>query len=358
MNMTEWHTAMAQRGHPLTLPDESSSAELPALVRFGFGLLGWIAGVMVVAAILALISGALDSPIMLGVTGSALIGCSWWLYRQRQAMAFAQQLALSLSIAGQVLIAIALFVHFDTDNLVGARRALLLIAALQFGLSFWIQQPTHRTMTAWFGVLALLAWCHLDLITGDTPAAHLRTAAAVLEIGLLLLVTELALRPQLRFSRVGQMLGGLLLGVLCLRAHDWAALPAGLSLGMALSLPLSQAIPLLLGWLYVAVRTALHLKLSPAALGMAALLALLLALAARTMPGLLAAMAAALLAFHLRAYFLLGISLLVGLITVGANYYLLNWTLTDKGLALLTVGLTLLLACAVLNRWRLNGAAQ
>ena len=81
------------------------------------------------------------------------------------------------------------------------------------------------------GVFALLGCLRLESIVNFSEVRPAQPLASLFELGLLVLVCELALRAPLRLSRLGQMLGGLLLGVLCLRFEDWLALGQGLVTG-------------------------------------------------------------------------------------------------------------------------------
>ncbi|GEM_PF-3519874 len=356
MRLSTLKAEFAARDRELAIPAGFTdlSSELPVLVRFGFGVLGWIAGMLLVGAVLAIISGALDSPAALGISGAAFIGAAFALYRSGRDASFAMQLALACSIAGQALLAAAIVVQLDPTSTQAWRLPLLLIALMQFALSAWIEQPTHRTMTAWFGVLALLGCLRLESIVNFSEVRPAQPLASLFELGLLVLVCELALRAPLRLSRLGQMLGGLLLGVLCLRFEDWLALGQGLVTGQTWGATLQHSLPLAIGWLYVVARLSWHTRQSTQAMVAIGITAVLIGSSCINSPGVLAALAVAVLSFYLRSTWTLVLSLVVGLVSIGAYYYQLQFTLTEKGGALLVLGGALLAAGYALKAGRKN----
>jgi hypothetical protein len=122
--------------------------ERPWYISLLLGTAGWIAGLFVLAFVGGLFhrAGAL-------VGAPLLIAAAWGLYRVDREGAFVSQLALALSVAGQVLAVFWLGETFfkSSRSIAGIAFAAL---ALQLALLVLMPNRLHRTMSALFAVIA------------------------------------------------------------------------------------------------------------------------------------------------------------------------------------------------------------
>ena len=136
------------------LPDQGSTPDVAAseIARpWWLGLLlgasGWLAGLFTLGFVATLFQprGATDA----AVASAVLLAAAWGLYRADRDGAFASQLALALSIAGQCLLVYAL--NVDATGLAGVAASTL---AVQVVLAAVMPNPAHRTLSAFFATLA------------------------------------------------------------------------------------------------------------------------------------------------------------------------------------------------------------
>jgi hypothetical protein len=352
MNAATLNQRLRERGFNADLVDPPGLDEptLPWPIRALLGALGWVAALFLVGAVVA-IGGAFASAGALGLIGIGFLVASWFLFRDPRGGEFLPQFAFALSLAGQLLIGYALIDRLNgIDRFDEFRAPLAIIAGIQFVLALLSPHRGHATLCAAFASINALVAINLpayEFWESATLAARPLWLAA-LEFALMVGLVELALRPRFRFSSVGRLLGGLLVGLLCLRLHDAMGLLSGIFSGATIARVVLSPIGIVLGWLWLCARLGSTLAL-PQRLTLGGL-ALLIALLAWNMPGLLLCLSAAALAYHLRMSALLAIAALAAMGVVGAEYWLLDWTLTHKALSLIGLGAVFLLSHAVLRR--------
>jgi hypothetical protein len=146
---TELATALAERGllaGAPSPPDEAGS-ERPWFVSAVLGAAGWLAGVFVLLFVYLVFEP--DSAPELGLAGSILVTAAYGLYRIDRRGSFFAQLALALSIAGQIALCASFAVATESAALTAA-----LAAFVQLGLLFVMPNALARTLAAFFACVA------------------------------------------------------------------------------------------------------------------------------------------------------------------------------------------------------------
>jgi hypothetical protein len=150
LTQAELEAALAQRG---LLAETASAGDVavndrPWFVSAVLGAAGWLAGVFVLFFVYLLFEP--DSAPELGLAGAILVAAAYALYRADRRGAFFTQLALALSIAGQI--AVCASFGAGTES-VAATAALT--ALMQLGLLFAMPNALARALAAFF---ACVAW--------------------------------------------------------------------------------------------------------------------------------------------------------------------------------------------------------
>jgi hypothetical protein len=135
---------------PPTDDAESDAAPLdrPWYIGLLLGASGWVAGILLLIVV-GLIFQPGSTPALL-FSGAVLIAAAWGLYKADKTGAFTGQLALALSIAGQVLLVIGL--SKDASSIGQSAFAAFVV---QVGLIFIMPNALHRTLSAFFACAAL-----------------------------------------------------------------------------------------------------------------------------------------------------------------------------------------------------------
>src|SRR3954469_5963839 len=108
MNTTELVDALRTRGLiGADVPVPEDDAERPWFLSILMGVAGWIAGIFVLVFLGILLD--LNGLRQMLVIGLVLLGVAWGLYFIGRGRVFVDQLALALSIAGQMAIAAYFF---------------------------------------------------------------------------------------------------------------------------------------------------------------------------------------------------------------------------------------------------------
>jgi Domain of unknown function (DUF4401) len=131
-----------------TLPTLRPHVERPWYLSFMLGASGWVAGVCILIFVGVLFQPH-SRPAFL-FSGALLIAAAWGLYKADRDGAFAAQLALALSVAGQVLLVIGL--TKDNSHIAGAAFAAFVIQTI---LVFIMPNALHRMLSALFACAAL-----------------------------------------------------------------------------------------------------------------------------------------------------------------------------------------------------------
>jgi hypothetical protein len=142
--------ALADRGllTATTSPSHDAGGDRPWFVSAVLGAAGWLAGVFILVFVYLLFEP--DSAPELGLAGSILVTAAYGLYRTDRSGSFLAQLALALSIAGQIALCASFAVATES---VAATAAMT--AFVQLGLLFAMPNALARVLAAFF---ACIAW--------------------------------------------------------------------------------------------------------------------------------------------------------------------------------------------------------
>ena len=310
------------------------STDRPWFVSLLQGAAGWLAGIFLLVFV-GLVFKPESGPMIFGL-GALLLAAAWFMYHADRHGAFLDQLALAISIAGQIAVAGSVL----KDNLTGLSVSATALVVQVFVLLV-MPNKTARTLAAMF---ATVAWVYtVRFLVRPENAERIffdeRYARDVVPLGewslpvswlltwlpLLALAAWLILRePQWMASGLRRIARPLLTGVLI-----------GLAIGAIAAEPFTVVIWGAESW----GRGIDWLAIFP-------LLSIALALFA------------AYGAFRVRSQALLGFAVLAALIHLARFYYLYGTTLLWKSVIMLCVGAALLLAgVALRNRGPQTGVA-
>lgn len=297
----------------------------PWFVSLLQGVAGWLAG-MFLLMFLAMVLD-LDSSPELFFMGAFLLAAAWFMYRADRQGAFLDQLALAISIAGQI--ALAACVLKDHYSALGASVTALVIQIL---VLLVMPNKIARTLAALFATAAWVYTVRFALRPGRIESVFYEerfadhVTPAMWTVPLAWLVTWLPLlalaawlifrEPQWMASSLRRLARPLLTGLLL-----------GLSVGAIITEPFTVVILGTESW----GRGFDWLAIFP-------LLSIALALFA------------AYGAFRVRSNGLLGFAVVAALLHLSRFYYLYGTTLMWKSVIMLSVGAALLLAGVALGR--------
>jgi len=295
----------------------------PWFVSLLSGAAGWLAGILLLVFIG--ITFKPDDSATLIVLGLVAMGGAWAMYRAESDNSFLSQLALSLSIAGQISLAIGLLKDTNSELLVA-----MVLLVLQLGVLAVMPDRTARTIAALF---ASIAWTYVvrfaifpqsDWDDWFAPAHEGRFGGAGAVIGWLA-----TWAPLVGFS-----------AWMVNREREWMSKPLRSHLRPALS---GVLITVAMGGF--ATEPLVMAALGPGRMGVDlgwwSLFPLLsIALAAF----------AAWCAFRLRNLGLLGLAIAAALVHLGRFYYLFGTSLLWKSGIMLGMGLLLIAAAWLLRK--------
>jgi hypothetical protein len=312
-----------------SLPDES---DRPWYLSLLMGIAGWVAGLFVLGFIVALLDVKSARDVL--TIGVVLLGSAWALYAASRSIVFLDQLALALSIAGQIAVALYLVDEFDR-----ALPAAAILLGLQLLLFAVMSYRVARSLAA---LAATIAWVFVvrswmrpheaehafidphGILTAPlfgpwaVPVEWLLTWAPPITLVVWLRRAEARWLAHAAASWARPALTGLLLGIalggICAEPQSLLFVDAQ---GVGLEFSWWTLVPLL---------------------------------------SIALAMFAAHVAFSLRNAGLLGTCVVATLVHLGRFYYLYGTTLKMKSLIMLVMGLVLLGAGRMLDR-RAKGAA-
>jgi hypothetical protein len=296
---------------PGATPFSFQSSERPWFVSALLGIAGWLAGIFVLIFVAALFEPRGYTSYI--VFAAVLLPAAFGLYVADRHNAFFDQLALALSIAGQISATAAI-----ADITESAAFTAGAVAVMQCLLVFVMPDRIARSIAAFFACIAWalavrFAWCGEGAWSGSRAPVTLSSAIAgwfVIWIPVGALVTALIASEAKWMAKnyrrvVRPALGGLLLA---------------LTFGTLVSVPLDAFDS---AWVSNGRPHTNWLALWPVLDVMAALLA-------------------GLGAFRLRSLPLLGVAIAAALLHVMQFYYLLGTTLVLKSVIMLIVGALLL----------------
>ena len=139
-------------GEPVSDPPANPHLDRPWYIGLLLGVSGWVAGIFVLMFIFLVFK--LRSPVSAVAIGAVLLASAWGLFRVDRDGAFASQLALALSVAGQLMLVFGVHgVLFKGSERIASIAFIALV--LELALIAAISNPVHRTMSTLF---ACFAW--------------------------------------------------------------------------------------------------------------------------------------------------------------------------------------------------------
>ena len=313
-------------------PPDVDNTHRPWFVALLTGAAGWFAGVLLLCFIA--IAFEPKSSVTIFVIGASLLAAAWVMYRSDREGIFLDQLALALSIAGQLAVAWSFLGDVKSTLVVAAT-----LLALQLAIFVIMPNRAARTIAALF---ATIAWVY-TLRSGLNPHSsnedfwddfeHTQPSASMMTLRWLLTWV-----PPL-----------LLVWKLISRESEWMAGPLR-----------SFARPLLTGLLLgiaaggMATEPFMVFAFGNEAIGMHMSLWALFPLLSLAL-----ALVAAYGAFRLRSPGLIGFAVFAALVHLSRFYYFYGTTLTWKAVIMLCLGVALVgSALLVQARARETGAAS
>jgi hypothetical protein len=327
-------------------PPEAERPQSPWYVRVMLGIAGWIGALFLLGFVGSALAFVIKDASAALIAGAASCAGALALYRVLRGHDFADQFALALSLAGQVLMIVGLVEVMKP----GGPPLYFAVAAMQAGLALAVPNFLHRVLTA--------AGAGIALALGTADLALHGIAATLLCAGLVWVWIE----PS-RWARGGRLwrpIGyGLVLALLLVESFRLFGMAEWLDFGRGPPGWMQSHGPLvgrsLTGALLVLVAILLtlregHAPASPVTVAVAGG-ALLLALFSLGAPGLASALLILLLGFAAGNRLLMALGVL-GLLGFASHfYYSLHATLLAKSGLLAVTGLALLAAHLVLRRW-------
>ncbi len=324
---------------------EPAPAQSPWYVRVMLGIAGWIGALFLLGFVGSALFFIISNSTAALIAGASSCGAAMALYRSLQGKDFADQFALALSLAGQVLLAIGLADFLPP----GEAPFYLAVAAMQAGLAAAIPNFLHRVLTA--------AGCAVALAFAVAELSLHGLASPLLCAG----IAWVWLEPS-RWARSGRLwrpIGyGLVLALLLVEtfrlfgAAQWFGLGSEAPGWMLIHGPLIGRG--LTAALLVAVAVALSIREGHEATGRVTLAVaagtLLLGLFSLGAPGLASALLVLLLGFAAGNRLLMALGVLALLGFASHFYYSLHATLLAKSGLLAATGLCLLAAYWVIRR--------
>lgn len=342
-------------------PDENAAPLVPWYIRWLQGITGWIAAI----CLLVFIGGSFatlifsiskrdffDSPGIVAIFGLPLCAIAYGLLRQKTVHAFTEQFAFVLSLCGQSLLVLALFILFKHDE----RNPLLYTLITLFFLGWFVLIPNHLHRV-WM-MAAGVANLGIVLAALGEPLFPLATA------GITWLLAYLVLNRH-RFPAqdiyLSPAISGMLWGVITLAgfwlSHTWFYLffdfwhgrePSTDLLATERVAALSTGLTLL--WATWQLLQRYQVPPRRPVVMLALLLAGVIALSTYWMPGLALVVLLIVLGFAHSDRVFLGCGLLSLLVYLNFYYYTLNISLLHKAMILGGLGLVLLITRLLLPR--------
>jgi hypothetical protein len=327
MNADTLIAALRERGlvanDAPSMPDED---ERPWFLSVLLGIAGWAAGLFALAFLVAFLDLQSLRPLL--TAGVVLLGIAWVLYAASRRLVFVDQLSLSLSIAGQV--ALALYLSSRLEGELALAAALL---GLQLLLFVAMPDRTARILASFLASVAWVLVVRFWLRPHEGHEAFMDSQGHV--VAPLLGVWTLPVEWLLTWAPPIALLLWLKRGEAGWMARRAAAFARPAITGLLLAVAVGG----------IAAEPASLLFLGPDDVGRDfnwwALLPLL---------SIGLALFAACLAFSLRSAGLTGAAIVAALAHLARFYYLYGTTLTLKAAIMLAVGLVLLGAGRLLGR--------
>ncbi len=177
----------------------------PWFVKVLMAFSGWLAALFLFGFVGIALEHILESAVICFFTGSGMIALAYVMLMKMEAdrrdyrvskQEFLEHLALAISLAGQILVAIAIFDVFD-DAFKKSTMSLVVFGCLQAGLSIIMPNYLHRLLSA---MAAALCWYFACVFRSSGYAGLDYLLVPILMLGVSLLwLNELSLA---RFTRI------------------------------------------------------------------------------------------------------------------------------------------------------------
>jgi hypothetical protein len=310
--------ALANRGllNATAADDAATANDRPWFIAALLGAAGWLAGVFVLSFVYLLFEP--ESAAGYGMAGAILLAAAYGLYLADRAGSFFEQLALALSIAGQIAISIA--VAEGTESAAATTAA---VTVMQIALLVILPNALARSLAAFF---ACVAWAlTVRAVWWDRSLFDFRGE-------------PIAMAPAL--------LGWLAIWAPIIAAQEWLVRNER----EWLASPLRRIARPASSGAIAALAIATWVSEPFSSLPFVARSDVTSWLALWPLLGVLTALYAAVCAARLRARALLGLAIAGGLVHAMQFYYVLGTTLVVKSAIMLAVGAALLTAAWALRR--------
>jgi hypothetical protein len=312
--------ALVERGmiHAETRPPATTSTDRPWFISMVLGIAGWLAGLFALLFVNLLFKP--ESAAEFSVAGIVMLASAYGLYAVDRESAFFDQLALALSIAGQLALSVA---AWEVTESAGGTAAL--VGIMQGVLLFVLPNRLAKLLSAFF---ACIAWALAVRFAwwGEWSFDSTRTQAALVPalVGWLVIWIPVIVLTHVLIAREPHWMASRWRGI---------ARPAltGLILSLAVGTWVSEPLGSLQFWAPPGPTYTNWLTLWP-------LLAVGASLFACTS------------AFRLRHRGLIGFTIAGAMLHIVQFYFLLGATLLMKSLIMLAVGAVLLFAATFLRR--------
>lgn len=327
--------------HDLVVGEQPASGEIdsPWYVKTLMAVSAWIASILLFIFIALVFDDLFDSVAACLIIGGLMVAGAFIIFRQ-QGSDFFEHLGLAASLAGQVLIAIAVFQMTDESWF----WIWTLGAVFQVVLSITMSHFLHRVFSSFFAAIAF------SMALYEVGIAYL-FGCVVMFIGAWIWLNEFSSpRYQKMFNAIGY---GLVLAMIQIKGTGlfvprellWDATVTDYGIRPWMGEALSCAVLLFVVWRLL---KKYHVGLtSPIAL-MAFSSTLLIGLVSLEANGITVGLMILVLGFSSSNRVLMGLGIVSLLSYVSAYYYFLDVTLLEKSMTLLILGLVLLLI-----RWTL-----
>ena len=316
-------------------------------MRLTLGVAGWIAALFLLGFIATGLAWVIKSELTSFLAGIVMMAGAWLMLSRLAGSEFVVQLALALSLAGQVLFGVGIFGWLGMEQ--DASAAWLVMTLAQAALAVVMPNATHRLWSAFAATVAFYLLLR---------SLHLGFACP----GILLALAAWAWLHEFSWPRYGPVLRPLAYGlVLALVATDMAtgAFQPLTGMGVSLGGPGRGAVwtgQMLLGAVMLSVVWVLLRRREvtiPGRVGNAALAAsLILIFASFEAPGITVGVCVILLGHAHGNRSLVGLGVTALLLYLASYYYSLDQTLLVKAQSLAAVGAVLLMLRWLLVRWQ------
>ena len=321
----------------------------PWYIKILLAFSGWLAAIFIVGFLGALFSRFYNNVPLLTSIGIALIITAFFLLRIK-ANEFLEHLALALSLAGQVLLVLAITSFFKYDR---EATVWLLIALVQLPLALFMPNFIHRLFSAFIASIGFAISFYYFQAT---------VAAPTLYGAFLMLVTALIWLNEFSFPKHIEKLQaigyGLVLALISLKGTNLFMHSNLFGMSYYKQEPKIWFQPWMGEILFSAVTLFVVWKLlqkcHPKPTSLTVIIALVgtlaLSLLSTQAQGLIVGIMVILLGFSASNRVLLGLGIIALLFFISSYYYLLENTLLDKSITLFIVGVMLIIARWIIQR--------